>query len=108
MSGRATEVACPADFAFVVAGERVELHRAVVAARAPLLRRQLLGLWAPQVQGALGCRRAGQKRPARVPCTIRACMLLGLSEQGRRCAHSAVRQRVMHTVAHVRTYGMWG
>ncbi len=55
VGGRATEVACPADFAFVVAGERVELHRAVAAARAPLLRRQLLGPWAPQVQDVLGC-----------------------------------------------------
>ena len=109
VSGRATEVACPADFAFVVAGERVELHRAVAAARAPLLRRQLLGPWAPQVQGALGCRRAGQKCPARAPCPTWARMLLGLSEQSKRDGRSlwAVRQRAIHTVAHMRILWEW-
>ncbi|KAK9821294.1 hypothetical protein WJX81_002004 [Elliptochloris bilobata] len=40
--------ACRAELVIVVAGERVALHRAVAAARSPLLRRRLLGPWALQ------------------------------------------------------------
>lgn len=39
----------PPELVLVVAGERVGLHGAIAAARSPLLRRQLLGPWGPQV-----------------------------------------------------------
>jgi hypothetical protein len=37
------------DFAFVVAGERITLHRAILAARSPFFRRQLLSDWQRRV-----------------------------------------------------------
>ena len=46
MRHRPDSAACQPELVFVVAGERVALHRALAAARSPLLRRQLLGPWA--------------------------------------------------------------
>ena len=43
---RPDSAACQPELVFMVAGERVALHRALAAARSPLLRRQLLGPWA--------------------------------------------------------------
>ena len=45
--GQAGELWC--DFAFVIQGEHIPLHRAVLAARSPFLRRRLLSQWLPKV-----------------------------------------------------------
>ena len=41
------------DFAFEVAGERISLHRAVLAARSPFFRRMLLSDWRATVPALL-------------------------------------------------------
>ena len=41
------------DFAFVVAGERITLHQAILAARSPFFCRMLLSDWRPQVGSSL-------------------------------------------------------